>query len=321
MVNRETGELFYEIVQDGLKGSFDSNFMVRLSNGLKYNFINSYCLELEGSYHKMMLGHNAYNGFYNIQDICFNLIRLVEDKYNIKLPKLKHWFLQRCDITITFDLLDNSKVCKYINNLNLLSYPRRDLKLYRDECLYVPGKYTTLKIYNKLLEFNNHDKQKLSKYDFNLFEFIYKIKGFVRFECEIKKQKLISIYGKKHIRVNQVKYEELKNVWRCEFMKLLKFENNDKNLKKINSKDEVKKVLDNNFKKCKANRLYNFFISVLSVGYEEIRRLTDDSTFYRNIKELKNLGVDFSQSSFEDVLKLDFDNIVDFNPFEEREVI
>lgn len=321
MVNKETGEVFYEIVQDSLKGSYDSNFMVRITSGSKYSFVDSYCIELEGSYHKMMLGHNAYNGFYNVQEICENLIRLVEEKYNIVLPGIDNWFLQRVDITLTFDLEDNSKVCKYINNLNLLSYPRRETKLYRDECLYVPGKQTTLKIYNKLLEFNKHDKDKLNKYGFNLFDFIFKIKGFVRFECEIKKQKLVSIYEKKHINVEIVKYEDLKKIWREEFMKLLKFKDNEENMKKLNTKEEVKKVLYQKFKTCKANRLYNFFISVISVGYEDMKNNTSSSSFYRNISELKEIGVDFTQSSFEDVMKLDFENVVDFNPFIFREVI
>ena len=321
MVNRETGELFYEIVQDGLKGSYDSNFMVRLSVGAKYKFLNGYCIELEGSYHKMMLGHNAYDGYYNIQLICLNLIKLVEEKYEIKLPSIKHWFLQRVDITCTFDLNENSIVCNYINNLNLLSYPRRDKEFHKNETIYFPGKVTTLKIYNKLLEFQKHDRQKLSKYNFNLFDFIMKIKGYVRFECEIKKQKLIYIYGKKHIRVESVIYEDLKKVWCNEFMKLLKFEKNDKNMKKLTNKEEVKRILYSKYKKCKANRLYNFFISIISVGYDEIKNNTDDSTFYRNVKNLKELGVDFTQSSFEDVLKVDFNNVIDFNPFIMKEVV
>lgn len=321
MINRDSGEIFYEIVQDSLKGSYDSNFMVRLLNGTKYNFINGFVLELEGSYHKMMLGHNAFNGFYNVQDICINLIKLVEEKFNVILPKLKHWFLQRVDITKTFDLKENSEVCRYINNLSLLSYPRREIKFYKDECLYIPGKVSTLKIYNKLLEFNTHDKDKLNKYNFNLFEFIMRIKGFIRFECEIKKQKLVYIYKRKNIRVESVKYDDLEEVWSSDFMKVLKFSKNNINIQKLNSKDEVKEVLYNKFKSCKANRLYNFFISVVSVGYDEIKKCTDDSTFYRNINELKSIGVDFSQSSFEDVLKLNFNNIVNFNPFLAKEVV
>lgn len=135
-INRESGEVFYEIVQDSLKGSYDSNFMVRLLSGTKYQFTNGYCLELEGSYHKMTLGHNAYDGFYNVQEICIHLIKLVKEKYKIKLPSLKHWFLQRIDITKTFDLNENSEVCKYINNLNLLSYPRRNKLFFKDRDIY-----------------------------------------------------------------------------------------------------------------------------------------------------------------------------------------
>lgn len=321
MVNRETGELFYEIIQDSLKGSYDSNFMVRMTSGIKYNFGDSYCIELEGSYHKMMLGHNAYDGFYDIKEICENLIILVEEKYEVKLPDLKKWFLQRVDITLTFDLEENTKVCRYINNLNLLSYPRRETKLYKDECLYVPGTVTTLKIYNKLLEFQKHDKDKLNKCGFNLFDFIFKIKGYVRFECEIKKQKLVSIYERNHISLELVNYEDLEKIWREEFMKLLKFKDNDKNMKKLNTKDEVKKLLYERFKSCKANRLYNFFISVISVGYEDMRNNMSSSSFYRNVSELKDIGVDFTQSSFDDVLKVDFNNVIDFNPFLAKEVV
>lgn len=162
----------------------------------------------------------------------------------------------------------------------------------------------------------------MSKFNnFNLFDFIFKIRGFVRFECEIKKRKLIEIYQRKNIRIENVKYSDLENVWSDEFMKILKFKSNDEDMKRIVSKDEVKKVLYENCKACKANRLYSFFINVLTLGYDEMKNTMNPCTFYRSIRELKELNVDFSQSSFSGVMKLDFDNIVNFNPFTAKEVV
>ncbi len=147
------------------------------------------------------------------------------------------------------------------------------------------------------------------------------IKGFVRFECEIKKRKLIEIYERKHIRIEKVKYSDLEKIWSEEFMKILKFKNNSEDMQKLNSKEEIRQALYNKFKNGKATRLYNFFISVVSVGYDEIRKSTSSSVFYRNVKELKELGVDFSQSNFSGVMKLDFDNVINFNPFTAKEVV
>lgn len=128
--------VYYEVVSDSLKGSFDSSLSVRVDTGQMYGF-NNFVLIIEGSYHKIIKGHNSYDGFYNIQEITLGLKKLVENAYNIKLPNLKHWFLQRLDITKVFDLQNQDNVCNYINNFRLLNYPRRNLKFYENESVYV----------------------------------------------------------------------------------------------------------------------------------------------------------------------------------------
>ena len=42
----------------------------------------------------------------------------------------------------------------------MCSYPRRNIKVYQDESIYLTGATTTLKIYNKMLEFKKHDIKK-----------------------------------------------------------------------------------------------------------------------------------------------------------------
>ncbi len=104
-----------------------------------------YYIEIEGSYHKITNGYNSHNGYYNIYSICSNLIQIVNNYYKIQLPTIQHWFLQRIDIAICYDLQTNDKVRKYINNLTMCQYPRRNIKTYQDESIYLTRKYNNTK--------------------------------------------------------------------------------------------------------------------------------------------------------------------------------
>ena len=104
-IDNNTNQHQYEIINDHLKGSYDSSLSVRVSSGAKYHFTKlGYCIEIEGSYHKIVKGYNSHNGYYDLQFISENLIKLVELSYNIKLPILDYWYLKRCDFAICFDL-------------------------------------------------------------------------------------------------------------------------------------------------------------------------------------------------------------------------
>lgn len=321
--NNGTGEIFYKIVNDKLEGSYSSSLSVRVGEGAKYNFKDKYYIEIEGSYHKIKRGYNSHNGFYNLIDMSIKLIKLAEERYKIKLPNIKHWFLQRIDIAICYDLEENKNVRSYINSLSLCNYPRRNLKFYQDESIYLTGTTTTLKIYNKVLEFKKHDLKKLINEKFCIDNYLINIDGLIRFECEIKKKKLSTYYNKKYIRILNTKYEDFKKIWSEEFMKLLKLFDSD--LMKVNSKKEVQRRLktiypnkeSDEIMSKKASILYNFYLSIMVDGLRNVRERTTKSTFYRNIKELKNANIDFSQN-----MDIDFnEKIFKFNPFQYEEVV
>ena len=82
----ETGEIFYNITNDHLKGSFDTSLSVRVGEGAKYKFINMYYLEIEGSYHKILKGYNSHNGYYN------TFIAICKHGFVLK----KHRSIDRC---------------------------------------------------------------------------------------------------------------------------------------------------------------------------------------------------------------------------------
>lgn len=312
--NKSTGELFYKIITDSLEGSYDSRLSVKVSdNAAKYK-MSGYLLEVEGSYHKLTKGQNAFDGYCDFSDVFCGLINIVGKEYNINLYQFI-WYVQRVDIALCFDLENNSNVCNYINNLSKISYPRRKIRFYENESIYCSSTSTTLKIYNKLREFKKHDVPKLKDTDFNILEHMCKIDGYIRFECEIKKKKLKKITGKENITIMDIGYKKLLEVWKSEFMKLIKYNENNINL--VRNNNDVKKRLLDKYKSAKAMNLFGFYLSLIQDGYSSVRDCTSSSTFYRKIKELKEVGIDFNQNVF---VKEDYsDKIIAFSPFEDKE--
>lgn len=310
-----TGEVFYTIINDSLEGSYSSSLSVRVGEGSKYKFINMYYIEIEGSCHKLIKGYNSHNGFYNLISISNKLISMVEKAYKVYLPSIKHWFLQRIDIAICFDLENQENVKTYINNLNSCNYPRRKLKHYEDESIYLTGSTTTLKIYNKLQEFKKHDLSKFRNTDFNIVTYFNEIKGFVRFECEIKKRKLKKEFKKDYIRIYTVNYEMFKKIWYEEFSKFFKLLETD--LKIVQKRELVFDRLKTVYKNIRARNLYNFYLLILLQGFHNVKRNTNKSSFYQNISDLKKAGIDFSQKINIDTT----DSIINFNPFESSEIL
>lgn len=313
--SNKTGQIFYTVINGNLQGMYNSSLSIRVGDGTKYKFINKFYIEIEGSYHKFIKGYNSHNGFYNLHLIVIDLIKIIEKSYKVKLPNYNHWFLQRIDIAICYDLKSQENVKLYINNISQCNYPRRNLKYYEDECIYLAGSSTTLKIYNKFLEFKNNDLKNLKETNFNYIKHNDSIKGFIRFECEIKKRKLKSIYNKNYIRVNQVFYTDLKKVWKTEFEKFLKSIETDFEI--VRNREKVKTRLYSTYSKVRAKNLFNFYILILARGINKVRADTDKSSYYKNISDLKKCGIDFSQ-------KLDTNlnnNFLNFNPFEFNDIL
>lgn len=147
---------------------------------------------------------------------------------------------------------------------------------------------------------------------------MFKIDGYVRFECEIKKKKLKSIYGTNFIRIRNLNYKELKSIWCDEFMKILKFDVSE--MKKVKQKESVKERLQTIYNNRKASELYNFYLAIKVDGEKAIKNNMSKATFYRKRKELKDVGIDFT-GCFK--IYEEETNIIDFNPFVdlEREVV
>lgn len=319
----DTGEVFYEIINDHLQGSFDSSLSVRVDTGGIYGFDKDYIIIVEGSCHKIVYGQNAYSGFYELDFVVKYLIKFVENAYNIKLPDFDYWYLKRVDIAKCFDFLKQERVVEYINSLKMIEYPRRNPKHDKNNGIYFPGTTTTLKIYNKLREFNKNDRLKLKvRKDFDVFEFQEKIKGYCRFEVEIKNKKLQAIFKElykvelKNIPCKYINYSILNKIWNDEFMKVLKVNYTD--LKKVSEKNSVKNRLLKMYGNSYGANLYSFFLSLKIDGCKSVRDSISKTTYYRKINDLKLAGVDFSS----DYISIVYKNKSDFiDIFDMKEVV
>lgn len=89
----------------------------------------------------------------------------------------------------------------------------------------------------------------------------------------------------------------------------------EKDLKIVRVREEVRERLKELYKPSKANRLYNFYCAIQLNGLIDVRESISKDTYYRNIKELKNAKIDFSQS-----YKIEEVELFYFNPFEAKEV-
>lgn len=302
--------IYYKLSSGQVEGSYSSLLHFRVSEN-KYGI--GYWLDLEGSYHKLILGYNSHNGFYDIKQVVSGLISMFSNAYNLQLPDLSNWYIHRIDVSFVYDLENQDNVCNYINNCRYLVYPRRRTQYFLNECVYFAGNRSTLKIYNKYLEFKKHDYKKLCKYsDFDIDSYIEKIKGFVRFECELRKRKLYELFGEDKNNVNDIDMNMLNEYVVNDFMKLFKV--NDKNINIVRSQNDVKNLLYNKYKECKARRLFGFYLTCVNDGINNVKEQYSSTSFYRNICELKDCGIDFTQQTFvvEDSKTSKF---IDFMPF------
>ena len=100
-------------------------------------------------------------------------------------------------------------------------------------------------------------------------------------------------------------------------MKLLNFFESDLTI--VRNKEDVERRIYTKYanNENKARILYNFYSSIMLDGIDIVKARTPKPTYYRNIKLLKELNIDLSQRY---TIKVERE-VIDFNPFEWKEVI
>lgn len=320
-IDIKSEEFIYKIVTSELKGSWDSSIRVNLKRDMiiseyDLNTRKTYgklvdtepYLKIECSLHKLILGHNIYGGSDDLLNQVQYLINLLSNSFDILLPSASEFVITRIDYAKSFKL-DDDTIKVFFKGLNNASYPRRRVLKYDTTGIYFPGFYSTLKFYDKGVEFSKHDKKKLKKIlTPGKVKCLEKAsKNVLRIEIEVKSKKLKSLYNKMP-KINEINIDDIRAQWEVEVMRVMKVSKDSRKL--YNTIDDVQKVLFISYSD--ASQLLGTWYRLSTQGYDEVKNSMSKSTFYRHISKLKKVGVVWNHTNIQ-VIENDL-QFYDFNP-------
>jgi II/X family phage/plasmid replication protein len=304
-VDRATGAVLWELTSGTLEGSWDSRISVvvkreewvstrRLSNPKQVDTVLRPCLpyiEVEGSVHKALMGHNIYGGPCDFVSTCRWFIAHLAVQLACELPGADSWYVRRVDWAEIYGLC-YAAIEQYIHGLNMAAYPRRQVARYGDQSLSAPGGTTTVKFYHKGPEFSKHDHRRLRSVlgvD-ELVNLQKRANELLRAEVTIKAAKLDRDFGFVPT-VQQVSDEYLVAIYDREVARLLR--EGHSTMKTVRKHHEVRdrllEVYGDNVRL--AGLLFGTWLQLAALGEKATRDHMKRATYYLHRKQLQEAGV------------------------------
>ncbi len=154
MVDNSTGEELWSFTSGELEGSFDHR--------VRFN-IRDNSIVIEGSVHKLLLGHNIFGGSDDLQACARFIVEGISSRLGVVLPSADFWNVHQIDEAGAYLFPGFDAVEGYFRALQGVSYPRRKVSRHAFQSIHVPGRLTTVKLYHKGVEFSVHDRKRLRK--------------------------------------------------------------------------------------------------------------------------------------------------------------
>lgn len=321
-IESSTGHIQYQFTSQELKGSYDSRIHISLhreewkkSTDTKLPVLVS-CkpyIIIECSSNKLLAGHNLFGGSSDFHFCIWQIIDFIELNLNIKLPYYLDFLVDRVDFALNFIFESSEIPQRYITNLNLLNYPRRqDIQRYGNNSIYILGSTTVLKFYYKGAEFIKHDRPRLKKFlnEKDIFELTSIANRILRVELGFKKRKLIDLFGKFKCQplVSDIKTDVIIKEFHNHVSKFLKESLN--NQVKINNIQDVQQFLFSRYDSHNAGLLYGFWLQIISLGEQTVKSSMKKSTFYKYRKLLIDDNISFTNDATQKI-----DKKIDINDF------
>lgn len=328
-IENSTGEVLYALTSGSLEGSWDSRISFRVmrerpiqklvqvapgefkKKGVPRMEPSRPYLIVEGSVHKLKLGHNIYGGPVNFQQTVCEFLAELENRLGVLLPDYRSWLVRRVDWAEVFRL-PFAAIQEFFESAHTVHFPRRGkaAQKYGSNALYFPGSFTTVKLYHKGVEFREHDFDRMRRYlciwadrvgmGFREAERMVGRKMIalqrlannrLRAEVEIHAEKLRFDFGCLP-RVEQVTEDYLAGVYEHDMKRLLK--EGKSSMDTVRDTRSVLKRLVDFYGEANANRYYGFWSSMTTLGEEVVKQnyLPDrKATYYRYRKALLDVGV------------------------------
>lgn len=252
-------------------------------------------LELEGSVHKALLGHNVYGGPEALLPAARWLVGECALQLGVELPDGAEWELRQADIAEVYRL-GFAGVQLYIRGMQGAEFPWRQGKkqTYGDHGLFFPGQTSALKLYHKGVEFAKHDGRRLRRLlsDSELVSLQEEANEFLRVEVAIKAPTLDRKYGHRPT-VREVADEDLIVIADREVTRLVR---EGDSMQIVRKHYEVRDRLFDKYSSELAGRLYGTWLQFAAVGEKATQEKLTKATYYRHRKLLQDAGVSWHGS-------------------------
>lgn len=284
-----TGDEVYHITTAELEGSHDHRVMFRLEGEG-----GGASIVLEGSVHKLLLGHNIFGGSDDLQACARFLVAGVSRLLNVELPPSDLWRVHKADVAGAY-LFDSFEAVEgYFRALQGVSYPRRKVSRHGFQSIHVPGRMTTLKLYHKGVEFSVHDRKRLKKLlveaDVNsLQDYANRV---LRSEVSLRRR-LVEDFGEWPL-VSQVTPEYLRRVHDAEMARLVR--EGQAEMRTVRTYMQVKARLYEHYTDRTARVLLGTWMQLSAMGEEETKKGMKRRTFYLHRKQLLEVGCSWHSS-------------------------
>jgi len=301
-----TGELLYEITMGSLEGSWDTRVSVkvlrskwiRLEQTAEHpepRSIKVACppyVEVEGSVHKALMGHNVYGG---PEDFAAGVAWLLDDlalRIGCELPPAPGWRPRRIDWAEIYELPFDA-MQTYIRGLNGAEYPWRGQVNRYQGGIASYGHRTGIKAYNKGLEFAKRDSKRLqSVMEPDELEALQQTANErLRWEVEIKAKTLCKDHEhlRRDPRVEDITPAYLRRVHDREVGRLVR--EGEAEMKTVRKHNEVLERLHQVYSQRLAGTLFSTWMQLAALGEEVTSSHMTRRTFYRQRKQLKDAGI------------------------------
>lgn len=252
---------------------------------LKIDDINN-LLDFSGGFSlpKFVYGHNCYM-LYDFR-AALNLFKdKFENHFEVVLPEIDTWPINRVDVCYNFKLKDNQEVIKTIDYFKSFEYPRKKPHIYKTSLYYATRAYT-FKLYEKQAEYLVHDYKHFRKIGkmTEAEEFLRLADSLLRLEVEMRTPALKYHFKKDKIFVSDLSLDFVTERLKFYLSKFLSLGGTHSN------RSQVYYALSETFGSERAAKLYMFW-SALSQDKERVRNALPKSTYYDNLRKLRKAGI------------------------------
>lgn len=249
------------------------------------------CVFVEFSVPKYWLGHNVL--LFDLKDLPLVLDDLknrLEDVFKIpKLPEYSEWRIQRLDICYAWKLHSNEDARLALATMKPYQLPHKDQVIY-DTTVWHKGYTFSVRFYLKHEEFLQGDYKELTKWGDGPFaeDVLRMSDGVLRFEAELRKGKLDSLFKRDIYPKDIMDAGELQGLLRQFFVDLTKSStaslmNLAKAARLINSSSTRRQAWEH-------WSFYRIYSSSNPVD-QHMLKVLPKATYYAKVKKLRELGV------------------------------